>query len=94
MMFYEEIRTKQSLPYISFCSLRNLYNSELILLATSLGTNAVVVTRDHCMMGLADMLYESVVFVSFLMPAQKFKPSTVEPQWLERTWDHENLFEI
>ena len=47
-MFYEEIRIKQGLSYISFCPLRILYNSEFILMATSLGTNAVVVTRVHC----------------------------------------------
>ena len=43
-MFYEEIRIKQGLSYRSFCPLRVLYNSEFILLAT----NAVVVTRVHC----------------------------------------------
>ena len=47
-MFYVEIRIKQGLPYILFCSLRILYNSEFILMATNLGTNAVVVTRVHC----------------------------------------------
>ena len=40
-MFYEEIRTKQDLSYISICSLNILYNSKFILMATSLGTNAV-----------------------------------------------------
>ena len=47
-MFYEEIRIKQGLSYISFCPLRILYNSEFILMATTLGTNAVVVMRVHC----------------------------------------------
>ena len=47
-MFYGEIRIKQGLSYISFCPLRILYNSKVILMATSLGTNAVVVTRAHC----------------------------------------------
>ena len=46
-MFYEEIRTKQDLSYISICSLSILYNSKFILMATSLGTNAVIVTRVH-----------------------------------------------
>ena len=41
-MFYKEIR------YIPFCPLRILYNSKFILMATSLETNAVVVTRVHC----------------------------------------------
>ena len=47
-MFYEEIRIKQGLSYISFGPLRILYNSKFIIMATSLGTNAVVVTRVHC----------------------------------------------
>ena len=45
---FEEIRIKQCLSNISFCPLRILYNSNFILMATSLGTNAVVVTRVHC----------------------------------------------
>ena len=49
-MFYEEIGIKQDLSYTSLCPLRILYNSKFILMATSLGTNAVVVTRFHCMM--------------------------------------------
>ena len=47
-MFCEEIRIKQGISYISFCPLRILYNSKFILMATSLVTNAVVVTRVHC----------------------------------------------
>ena len=49
-MFYEDIhvRIKQGLSYISFCPLRFRYNSKFILIATSLGTNAVIVTRVHC----------------------------------------------
>ena len=47
-VFCEEIRIKQGLSYISFCSLKILYNSKFILEATSLRTNAVVVTRVHC----------------------------------------------
>ena len=46
--FYEEIRIKQDLSYISFCPLRILYNSKFIIVATFSGTNAVVVTRVHC----------------------------------------------
>ena len=42
-MFYEEMRTKQVLSYISVCALCILYNSKFVLLAMSLGTNAVVV---------------------------------------------------
>ena len=48
IMFYEEIRIKQGLHYISVCPLRILYNSKFILMATSLGTNTVVVTRVYC----------------------------------------------
>ena len=46
--FYKEIRIKQGLSYISFCPLMVLYNSKFILMATSLGTDAVVVTSVHC----------------------------------------------
>ena len=45
-MFYEEKRTKQDLSYISICSLSD--NSKFLLTATSLGTNAVFVTRVRC----------------------------------------------
>ena len=47
-LFYEEIRTKQDLSCILICSLRILNNNKFILVATSLGTNAVVLTRVHC----------------------------------------------
>ena len=47
-MFYEEIRIKQGLSYISFCPLRITYNSKFIIMATFSGTNAVVVTRVYC----------------------------------------------
>ena len=49
-MFYEEIRTKQDLSYISICSLSILYNSKFILMVMSLKTNAVVVTKVHCIL--------------------------------------------
>ena len=42
-MFYEEIRIKQGLSFKTICPLRILYNREFILMATALGTNAVVV---------------------------------------------------
>ena len=47
-MFCGEIRIKQGISYITFYPLRILYNSKFILMATSLGTNAVVVTWVHC----------------------------------------------
>ena len=50
-MFFEEIRTKQDLSYMSSCSLTIPYNSKFILMATSLGTNTVVVTRVYCTLG-------------------------------------------
>ena len=46
--FFEEIRTKQDLSYKSICSICILYDSKFILMAMSLGTNAVIVTRVHC----------------------------------------------
>ena len=50
-----KIRTKQDLSYISICSLNILYNSKFILMATFLGTDAVVVTRVLCI-NRADVL--------------------------------------
>ena len=47
-MFYEEIRIKPGLLNILLCPLRILYNSKFIIMATFLGTNAVIVTRVHC----------------------------------------------
>ena len=47
-MFCEEIGIKHGFTYIPVCSLRILYNCKFILMATSLGTNAVVVTRVSC----------------------------------------------
>ena len=44
-MFYEEIRTKNDICYISICSFSILCNSKFIIMTTSLGTNAVGVTR-------------------------------------------------
>ena len=45
-MFCEEIQ--QDLSYISIYSLSILYNTKFILMAKSLGTNAIVLTRVHC----------------------------------------------
>ena len=49
-MFCEEISTKEDLSYISInmYSLSILYNGKFILMAASLGTNAVVVMRVQC----------------------------------------------
>ena len=47
-MFYEEIRIKQGLFFIYHSVLKFLYNGKFIIMATSLGTNAVVVTRVRC----------------------------------------------
>ena len=54
-MFYEEIKTKQE------CSLSILYNSKFILMATSSGTNAVVVTRDHCRTTACAVMFIKVI---------------------------------
>ena len=47
-MFSEEIRIKQGIFHISFPPLRILYKSKFNIMAISFGTNAVVVTRVHC----------------------------------------------
>ena len=47
-MFYEEIRIQEDLSYTLFCPLRILYNSKFIIMATFLGTNAVIVRRVYC----------------------------------------------
>ena len=45
-LFYEEI--KQNLSNIQLCPLRILHNNKFILVETSFGSNAVIVTRVHC----------------------------------------------
>ena len=69
LMFYEEIRTKQDLFYISICVLSFLYNSKFILMAMSWGTNAVVVTRVHCNNKYItdNHLIQQFVFLSFYL---------------------------
>ena len=47
-MYCEKIRINHGLYYISFRPLRILYKSKFIIMAISLGTNAVVVARVHC----------------------------------------------
>ena len=47
-MFSEEVRIKQGLSQVSFCSLKILYNSKFILMASSFGTNAVIVMMVQC----------------------------------------------
>ena len=64
-MFYEEIRIKQGLSYISFCPLKILNNSKFIIVATFLGTNAVVVTRVHC---ICNGKCVPEAYFSFLVP--------------------------
>ena len=67
-MFYEEVRIKQGLSYIPFYPLRTLYNSKFILMATSLGTNAVVVMRVHLDNWNMDGLFPLEDSNSFLSP--------------------------
>ena len=57
IVLYEEVKTKQDLSYVSICSLRILYNSKYILMATSLGTNAVVVTMVQCIININQALF-------------------------------------
>ena len=74
-MIYEEIRTKQDLSYISIYSLSILYNSKFILMATSLGTNAVVVTRVHCISFIA--LDKMLFFQSKSIDTLLFSPQNI-----------------
>ena len=46
-MFCEGIKTKRYLSYILICSLSILYNSKFILMAASLESNTIIVTRVH-----------------------------------------------
>ena len=55
-MFCEEIKKKHGISYKSLCPLRILYNSKFMLMATSLVTNAVVVTRVHCIILMVPQL--------------------------------------
>ena len=73
-IFYEEIRIKQGPSYISFCPLRILYNSKIILIATPLGTNAVVVTRVHC-------ISDKPLLHQWTCPNSRTEESTSETQW-------------
>ena len=65
--FYEEIKIKYGICCISLCSLRILYNSKFILMAISSGTNAVVVTRFHC---ITQFYSNSYVFTNSVDTAQ------------------------
>ena len=47
-VFYEEIKIKQVISYISLCACRTHYNIKFILMTRSPGPNAVVVRRVHC----------------------------------------------
>ena len=60
-MFYEEIRINQEIAYI-LCQLTILYNSKFIILATSFGTNAVVVTRVLIFL-IFPLLYSKITIV-------------------------------
>ena len=47
-MFYEEMGIKQNLSYMSFLPIKDSLLQQINLMTTSLGTNAVFVTRVHC----------------------------------------------
>ena len=55
-MFYDEMRIKQGLSYISFCPLRSHYNSKVILLQHLWEQNAIVVTSVQCSNGYFHIL--------------------------------------
>ena len=57
-MYNEKLRINHGLSYISFCPLMIRYNSKFIILATSLWTNAAIVTRVHCIR--SDKLKETI----------------------------------
>ena len=80
-MFCEPIRIKQGLSYIVFCPLRILYNSKFIIMATFLGTNAVVVTGIHCTRVLQKVLSLGSDYVSATVYQTQFyyKPSKYYP---------------
>ena len=73
-MFFEEIRIKQGLSYISSCPLRILYKSKFIIMATSLGTNAVVVTKVLCIGLIAKILTRRVAVQSCLGLCHLYMP--------------------
>ena len=78
-MFCKEIRIKQDPSNISICSLSILYNSKFILMAMSLETNAVVVTKVHCIGILMFIeLFESKMQCNTLsyLPIQNIVTST------------------
>ena len=70
--FNEEIRLQQGLSYILLCihPLRILYNSKFILMATSLGTNTVVVTRIHCI-GVLEVRMKRLVWALCSFPIDR-----------------------
>ena len=78
-MLCEEWRVKQSLCYISFCPLGILYNNKFILMATSLATNAVVVTRVHCTLVCImdawslNRKYSKIIFIKSVCVSQSGK---------------------
>ena len=84
-MFYEEIKIKQGFSYISFCPLRILYNSKFIIMATFLGTNAVVVlmvyrisNQGHivCDFPFAFLHTNTILKRSLLQKEKKFSPGS------------------
>ena len=82
-MFFKEIRTKQDLFYISTFSLSILYNSKFILMAMSLGTNAVVLTRVHCIYiyyGLGIDCLFCLFVLKFYSPVNPMGSSNEYPQ--------------
>ena len=80
-MFYEEIRIKQGHSYISIImSIKDSLQQQIHLMATSLRTNAVIVTRVHCTVELngsnPDGSFTMDESNTFLSP-QGFPPKTI-----------------
>ena len=71
-MFYEQTRIKQGLSNISLCLLRIFYNRKFSLMATYLGTTAVVVTRVHCIKQIAHLgvRAKKIVYVIVVIEVQ------------------------
>ena len=72
-MFYGDIRTKQDLSYVLICLFSILYNSKFIVMATSLGTNAVV----HCIRAVSSERLSSYTPKSFIRHLLSFIHSEV-----------------
>ena len=72
-IFYKKIRTKQDLPYLSICSLSI---QQIHFHVTSLGTNAVVITRVHCIFYCYRSVSMTDIFFKAFIQASQRKRAT------------------